>query len=416
MESKIDWLTLTIKPENSDLTYFDCLNALKDTLLLGDLFNKMVQVSRFAFYEVCYGYENISLCLSSADRYREQGFCLRISSQGLDFLTRYLDTYNITLKQWLGMFRALCFKGFVTKCTRFDYAMDDIHFNGEKPIISMDKVVKCAEKGEIRKKGRKVRLHDGDGLTLEKSFTVVKKEPVIGCTLNVGSRKSKVFCRFYNKLAEQLETKHSVPKNCTSWTRCEFEFKESDSMSVFNAFLDYDNSEFAEYMRGVANNYVSFIVRNNNNISRCSVKKWWTEFLCGCTQKFRLPHKLPARSAYAKARRGLIQYLSIMYTLWREIGAVGIYKFFKREFENKRLSNTNLFKPELAQNIRDGFLDYEKMNGFKHYLYTSNDNALKVKIEQHLSEYTRLSYKAHHFKGYDLERHLAFMEGQEVFT
>ena len=420
MESKFDWLTLTIKPENPDFSISDLYHVLEDKLLLKDLLKKMVPVARVKYYDTCLSYENITLCIPSLARYRSQGFCLRFSSQGLDFFVRYLDTYGITLKQWLGMFRALCFQGFVTKCTRFDYAMDDIHFNGDTPILTMDKIINCSKKGEICKKARVVELYNNSEFSLREQFKVVNKEPVVGRTLNFGSRQSDVFCRFYDKLAEQLQKKQPVPAGCTSWTRCEFEFKGSAAMSVLNAFLDFDNENFGNYMRGVVNNYVSFVVRNNDNISRCPIKRWWSVFLCGCTKKFRLPHKLPARSAFAKARRGLIQYLSILYTFWRELGAVGTYKFFKREFDIKILTGSDLYKSDLADNIRDAVLDYEAMSGFKHYQYNSMDERrsynLQGKINHQWTEYNRLLYKAHHLKGYALERHLAFMDGQGVFS
>lgn len=419
MESKFDWLTLTVKPEKEDISFWDTYHMLEDKLLLKDLFKKMVHVGRVSHYEECLGYENITLCLPPASRFREQGFCLRISSQGLDFFERYLDTYNITFKQWLGMFRALCFQGYVTNCTRIDYAMDDIHLNGDEPIITMNKFLRSVKNGDICKMGRVIDIIDGD-FTLKSRVKCFEGNPVVGRTLNIGSRSSTVFCRFYDKLAEQLQKKQPVPKDCTSWTRCEFEFKGSSAMAVLNAFLDYDDVDFGKYMRGVINKYVSFIVRNNSNISRCPVKRWWAKFLGGCTEKFKLPYKLPARSSWARARRGLIQYLSIMYTLWKELGAVGVYKFFKKEFENKRLSNpvAELYKPELADNIRDGKLDYENMTGFKRYQYSSFDGIdcydLSHKIEHQWDEYGRLLYKAHHLKGYALERHIAFMNGQEV--
>lgn len=420
MESKFDWLTLTLKPENPSVTFDDVMYMLSDKLLLGDLINKMVRIPRVAHYDMCLGYENVSLLCPLVERFREQGFCIRFSSQGLDFFKRYLDTYNITLKQWLGMFRALCFQGYVSKCTRIDLAFDDICFGGEKPVITMQKVINSVRKGEMCKKARVVELCDGEDIIIKECFKVVNKEPIIGRTLNFGSRQSEVFCRFYDKLAEQLQKKQPIPEKCTSWTRCEFEFKGSAAMAVLNAFLDYDDYNFGHYMRGVVNNYVSFIVRNNNNVSRCPVKKWWSEFLCGCSKKFKLPHKLPARSAYAKARRGLAQYVAIIYTFWRELGAVGTFKFFKREIEKKRLGNAALYKPELAQNIRDGFLDYEKMSGFKCYQYNSNDDRrsynLVNKIHNQWDSYLRLSFKAHHLKGYALERHLAFMDGQEVIA
>lgn len=421
MESKNDWLTLTVKPEKEDISFWDTYYMLEDKLLLKDLFNKMVRVGRVAHYEECLGYENITLCLPPISRFREQGFCLRISSQGLDFFNRYLDTYNITLKQWLGMFRALCFQGYVTDCTRFDYAMDDIHLNGDKPIITMDKVLRSVKNGDICKTGRVIDIIDGD-FTLKTRIKCFEGKPVVGRTLNIGSRSSTVFCRFYDKLAEQLQKKQPVPKDCTSWTRCEFEFKGSAAMAVLNAFLDYDDVDFGKHMRGVVNKHVSFIVRNNSNISRCPIKRWWAKFLGGCTEKFKLPHKLPARSAWSRARRGLIQYLSIMYTLWCELGAVGVYKFFKKEFENKRLSNpvAELYKPELADNIRDGKLDYEKMTGFKRYQYSSYDGIggydISQKIDHQWDEYHNLWFKAHHMSAYNLERHIAFMNGQEVLV
>ena len=41
MESKFDYLTLTLKPENSSVRLDMALNTLKHTMLLGDLMHKM---------------------------------------------------------------------------------------------------------------------------------------------------------------------------------------------------------------------------------------------------------------------------------------------------------------------------------------------------------------------------------------
>lgn len=463
MESRIDWLTLTIKPESENISYNDIFHALEHDLLLGDLISKMVIVPRVAHYETCLGYENITLCIPSFARYREQGFCLRLSSQGLDFFVRYLDTYNINLKMWLGRFRGLCFEGFVTRCTRWDYAMDDICRNGDKPTITMKKIIACSRKGEMCKKARFVYLFNGDGVTVNECFKVVGGDPLVGLTLNVGSRFSKTFCRFYDKLAQQLQKKHKVDDDITSWTRCEFEFKDSEAMCVLNAYVDFDDEHFSNHMCGVVNNYVSFIVRNNDNISRCPVKRWWTKFLGGCTEKFKLIHRLPARSAYARAKRGLNQYLAILYTLYKELGIVGVVKFFKKQIDEKIAQNPkcDLYKPELSNNIRDGRLDYENMSGYKYYYYNTWESPqyikpkhLKLKpirLKQLNVDHSIVSFwdypldfqcfngivrrpvtyrpalveinsnrgaflYAHKLKGYELERHLAFMDGCEVLT
>lgn len=407
MQSKFDWLTLTIKPENPNFSLEAFFSRLTEDLFLKDLIKKMSPVPRVAFYAYCIGYENITLCYPSPDRLFEQGYCLRISSQGLDFFIRYLESFNLSLRQWLGMFRALCFKGCVTKATRFDYALDDIHFNGEAPVISMEKIVNCCRKGEVCKKARFV--DSIDGACLKERFNTVDGEPIVGRTLNLGSRQSNVYCRFYDKLAEQLQKKQSVPDNCTSWTRCEFEFKHDAAMAVLNAFIDYDNDDFANFMRGVINNYVSFVSRKNKNVSRCPVKKWWTEFLSGCTDKFRLPHRLPARSSYAKAQKGLNQYVAVIYTMYKVLGAVGVYKFFKRLIEKKRLSTADLYKQELAYNILDGKFDYEKMTAYTNYQYNSAVD-IENNIYRHLA-FCSYTFRAHHVSGDVLERHLAFMDG-----
>lgn len=422
MESKFDWLTLSIKPESLSIDFAECMNMLRNVLLLGDLIDKMVFVGHFMFYDYVFSYENISLCYTEPERFNEQGVCLRISSQGLDYLTRYLKTYNITIKQWLGEFRALCFKGYVTKDTRLDYALDDIRFDGDKPSLTMKRVIDCVKRGEMCKRSRLVNLYDGDGLSVNERYKVVCKEPVVGRTVNVGSRQSEVFCRFYDKLAEQLQKKETVPESCTSWTRCELEFKHGAAMCVLNAFLDMNDEDFGKYMFGVVNRYISFIVRNNDNISRCPVKRWWSKFLGGCTEKFKLPHKAPARSALARAHRGLHKYVPTIYTLQQELGYEGLYRYFEieadRMSENKSGGTASLYKKELVNNIREGVRDYEEMNGFKNYQYNSFDGEEGWSIEDNIKhqhrDYFDALFKALNLIKWERQRHDRFMDGYEV--
>ena len=426
MESKFDWITLSIKPENPDITFEECFRMLGEHLFLTDLFSLMVPVPRVAHYDWCIGYENITLCCPTDERFAEQGICLRFSSQGLDFFARYLDTYFLTLKQWLGAFRALLFKGYRAVPTRIDYAMDDIHYNGDKPILTMKKIMDCHRNGEMCKVARVVDFIDGIVSTKER-HKIVNGDPVVGRTMNVGSRSSETFCRFYDKFAEKLQKKETLPENCTSWVRCEFEFKGNSAVSVLNAFLDYDNVDFGKYMRGVTNRYCSFIVRNNSNISRCSVKRWWSKFLGGCTEKFRLPHKKPARSAYARAQRGLVQYLAIIYTMVKELGVKGFYKFLKQEVDKKLDCNPEyvLYKKELGENIRDNDTSYEKITAFKHYQYNSlvgcycsdplcADEQFDALLHSYYSDYRGIGWFVHNRDKYLVKMHKAFIDGYEV--
>lgn len=421
MESKFDWLTITIKPENPSVTFDDCFHLLGDRLMLTDLFAKMEPVGRFAFYDWCIAYENITLCCPFYDKFAEQGICLRMSSQGLDFFTRYLQTYNITLKQWLAEWRALCFEGYITKEPRIDYAMDDIRFNGDEPILTLKKVEDCLRKGEMTKKSRVIDILDGS-TSIKRRYKVVCKETVLGRTVYVGSRESEVCCRIYDKYAEQLQKKEALPKDCTSWTRCEFEFKGSKAMSVLNAFLDFDDADFGKYMLGVTNNYLSFVVRNNDNVSRCPIKRWWKKFLNGCTEKFKLPHKKPARSALSRAERGLSQYVPTVFTMFRVLGLEGVYRFFESKADEmiiKKGCAEKIFKTELANNIYDDIRDYEEMNGFKNYQYNSFDGEEGWSIEDNMREqhfyYLQARYKVR-CGDFDKDAHSKFMDGQEVIS
>ncbi len=95
MESKFDYLTLTLKPENSSIYQYMALNTLKHTMLLGDLIHKMTLKGRFAFYDFHFSYENIHLLYTTPDKFQEQGLCLRILGQGLVYLRGYLKSYGL---------------------------------------------------------------------------------------------------------------------------------------------------------------------------------------------------------------------------------------------------------------------------------------------------------------------------------
>lgn len=414
MESKFDYLTLTLKPENSAIRLDMALSTLRHTMLLCDLISKMTLKGRFAFYDFHFSYENIHLLHTTPDKFQEQGLCLRISSQGLDYLTAYLKSYGIGLKDWLGMWRALCFNGYITKDTRMDYAMDDIRFKDDKPLLTMRKVLTCKNKREICKKARTIDVVNGDDLGIRERTKFINGEEVKGTTMYVGVRNSEFVVRFYDKLAEQKQQRKEIPEGCTSWTRCELELKGSASMGALNAFLDYSPEEYAEYMRGVLNDHCRFISRTSSNVSRCPVKRWWREFLQGCTECFKLPHGKPARSAFARAERGLTQYVPTVFTMYQELGLEGVFRWFEARFEEMKSKGRDLFKSELAENIREDIRDYEEMNAFKYYEYTTaEDCELEERIHQQHFDYFQKFYKVVRCKEFD-ERHRNFMDGQEV--
>lgn len=183
-------------------------------------------------------------------------------------------------------------------------------------------------------------------------------------------------------------------------------------MGAFNAFLDMSDDCFAEYMRGVLNDHCRFISRTNSNISRCPVKRWWREFLQGCTSCFKLPHGKPARSAAARAFRGLTQYVPTVFTMLQEWGLEGVYQWFSAKANELKALGRDVYKYELAENLREDIYDYEEINAYKYYLYAASDDDFDI-ADRIRTQYLDYFSQFRKVGEYD-ERHSIFMSGQEV--
>ena len=302
--ARFDYFRVTLKPEHElpnerdqyGKTPFEHSRSThKNTLLLGDLIKKMVDCGRCLHYDRRFSYENISLKVPTEEHYSIQGVCLEFSAQGLDYFNGYLDDLGISFKCWCGMLRALCFRGYQIAVTRLDYAMDGITKCGEETQISLKRVIWAIRDGEMCCKAR-VWSDQGDDFrrlfSYKKNRKRVNGDELEGLTVQLGSRQSDTICRFYDKKTEQIQKGKELPEGCAAWTRCEFEFKNSNAMCVFNAFIDSkDDEQFSEYMCGSALNFVRFVERTSDNVSRCATKRWWKAFLT----------TLQRRSSFAKS-------------------------------------------------------------------------------------------------------------------
>lgn len=417
MESKFDWLTLVIKSYGPQHDFNECFSVLCDDLKLGDLVKLMVSRRHIPFYDYSLTYEDIILSYTDYERFLNQGISISFSSSGLDFFSRYLDTYGLTLREWLGEFRALSLHGWDTRVTRLDYAMDDIRYNGDLPDLTIRRVTMSIKNNEFNTLAFKIDNKSKGTLEVGEDISLSKSCSPVGRTIYIGRRSSDTLIRFYDKLAEQQQKNATIPEGLTSWTRCEFELKRGNAMAVINAFIDLTPEQFSVFMCGFVNRHISFINRDNKNISRCSVKRWWTSFLNGCKHKFKLPKRVPARSAYARARRGLSQYVPTIYTIIQTVGFDGLFQIFNDEFEKKKEKCIDIFRPELAQNIIDCVSDYEEMTGFKRYQYTSFDDGSNFDIgeqmhKSHLRYVSRIYDYTHDL--YRQQQHIQFCEGAEI--
>lgn len=413
MKSRIDYLTLTIKSETK--SFEETLDLLGRTMFLKDLIEKMVDKGRGLFYAHHLSFEHIEFFFTEPEDFSRQGMCIKFSSQGLDYFINYLATLKVDFRHWCQRWRSLVLDGYITKCTRFDYAIDDISYiDGEPPKLTMRKLFCSASNGEIRSRSR---ISDDLGQRIRRKK--LKGDCVVGRTLYIGSRSSERFVRFYDKKSEQLQKGNSVPHNVNTWIRCEAEYHDGASMSAFNAFCDYEIPDFCRYMASALNEQLEFINLDNNNISRCSVKRWWRAFLNGCEDSFKLPAKKPARSALARSLRGLSQYTRVIYSIVAEAGWLEFMKFVANNVVELKEAGKKILKPEIVSDIAENYIHYEQMNAYTNYQYRSqfDDEEFFEHLNIQRNNYAAYFCKRDFSSGFmqtDSFLHKAFMDGQEV--
>lgn len=275
---QLDWLTLSCMT-SKEISAGELLGRVLETLRLQDIWNQFIRVGRDKFYESVFRFNDISVlvCRDTPEKLIKQGICIKFTGNGLAYYQEHLRTvWRCDLRRICREWHSLSVGGYFTRCSRFDYAIDDICRNDEHPIITMRKVRNAAKNHEFRSRLLANRPRHKMEVDFDNS---VKGDLFLGDTVYFGNRRSNVFCRFYDKLLEQRYSHLDVDEDITSWVRCEFEFKGARAMAAFNAFCDMDDDDFKGFMSKVFNNYICFINNDDVNRSRCTVKRWWAEFL-----------------------------------------------------------------------------------------------------------------------------------------
>lgn len=393
---QIDWLTLSCL-SSKQVSLIDFLQNVLRCLFLEKLWDKFDNVGRDKYYAAVYRYNDISICLcrDTPEQMIKQGIGIKFSGNALAFYQDYIkEEYNVDLRYVCKRWRALSCNGFFTRCTRFDFAADDKAFNGDKPLLTVRRVRSSFERREFSSRLTTSRKTESSSLSVSSDVSS-KCDETVGDTVYVGKRKGSIFCRFYDKLAEQQSRKLPIEDNLTSWVRCEFEFHNARAMAVFNAFCDKDdddkNSEdnFQNYISGVINNYISFIYRTDSNVSRCPVKRWWAKFL-ETVKKNRLviPEYKPAK--FSATQRWLNK--SVFPTLAYYIKCVGFERFLKKlgEYVHKKpskrvkemISDFNTCKSKSFKAFASGsYDDYIKTIGVEPWVYTGAVSYDKLKAD-----------------------------------
>jgi phage replication initiation protein len=142
-------------------------------------------------------------------------------------------------------------------CTRIDIAVDDR--TGE--IIKFKEMIKSANKGHVVSRWKT-------------AMEIIKRElkdgRIIGHSLSIGSRSSKMYLRIYDKAMEQ-----GLPD---TWYRMELEIKD-DRAEVLQNILLFETG-VGRIFSSILNQYIRFLTPGTDtNKSRWETEKWWIDLV-----------------------------------------------------------------------------------------------------------------------------------------
>jgi phage replication initiation protein len=236
--SLIDWIGFTLKVD-------DPLEALELIQLPPSLFTKFQR--GYYGYKQLLQYGNISVNYQGREG---MGCHVEMTGQGCrQFETLFKDN------PWPGLIENLLAAG--ANFTRIDLAIDNVDGG-----LSLEKIG-----DSLHDRGKKVRTRFGEWRHLLRGgFHEGKK--IIGETIYLGSSKSHLMFRVYNKAQETGVVGH--------WIRFEIQLREKRAHEAAKLF----NSEsIGSLATGIINNYFAVINADDSNVSRCSLQDWWAAWL-----------------------------------------------------------------------------------------------------------------------------------------
>lgn len=230
-----DWLTFTTKD-------FDHNGIME---LLGMTGVEWTQIHGFYGYQDRLYFGGISIHYNGRE---DMGVCCEMSGQGC----RTFEEYSDLPGKWDDLFAEIAYN--CMHVTRLDVAYDD-----HTGVLDIDRIMTDVE--------------DGNFVSLFRSCETVrskkKDSDIVGKSATIGTRKSQILVRIYDKAVERGYT------DGRHWVRVELQMKDQRA----KAFLDSD-LPLGETFAGVLLNYLRFVEPcDDSNKSRWSMAEYWANLL-----------------------------------------------------------------------------------------------------------------------------------------
>ena len=328
MEYIIDYCMFRLKKDGENgqnLELKDILNLLG---LTADDFSAFTDVGAHNFYKHTYLYNNMRIYVPGDDTADKMGFLVEMSGTGCRYLESMYYKKNNTVFSWSKFFNRIfkfCKNGYDFKLNRIDFAFDD--YNKK---LNLDVIERCAKQNEVVTLFRRVDFcEDFDTVKFGIRESLTKRS--LGKTVYFGSKKSNCFCRFYDKRAEQMRKynpnseEYKKIENMEHWVRFEIVFKREIAVRLFMSMITLNEKDFTDYLDKLINSYIRFINCDDSNVSRCSIKKWWSDFI-GTVQRAKLTVAKKFENYFFRCQEWIENTLS--NTLLAYISNVGFVNFY----------------------------------------------------------------------------------------
>lgn len=339
------------------------LGKFLDIVGLYDEFINFVCIGSHLFYDKVYKYGQIEVFSSEYDseKIEKQGFMLQLTGQGCREYEALFN--NFSWKTFVTHLIELVPQGYCVNFPRVDFAFDD-KGNKKDALLDIPTIWDAAVSRDYVSLYRSAPTRiecDSKELNLPKcenhSLGVSAYKYQEGGTINFGNRKSNCYCKFYDKKIEQM-IKHKKNlerlkelEKIEHWVRFEITFKRDVANKIFLSMITQSDDDFISYLAGVINTYIRFINRDDTNVSRCSLKSWWADFI-GTASTSKLTHK-PLKSNPLARSLAWVNY-SLSGTLKalidnNNIGLYGLYAMICDSADSKK----NSFRNKKYQEIRN---------------------------------------------------------------
>lgn len=238
-----DWLTFSIKTD--DLDFVMELIGMKDC--------PWEQIDRYMD-----GYPNrkffggVSVMYGATE---EMGICVNMSGQGC----RTYESYG--KNDWTELIRTIYGSDDIN-ITRLDMAFDD-----HSGLLDIDEIWRATLAREYVSKAKNSRVTISDN----------QKTDIQGKTVEIGSNKSDMLIRIYDKGAERGYDAD------THWIRIEMQMRNKIATGFCSGLLD---NETGTQFRGVLHNYLRFVEpsETDSNRNRWPMTEYWEKLIDGVEQ------------------------------------------------------------------------------------------------------------------------------------